>query len=86
MKDERKKMSPKLLEKTHLKTRSTRRRTTMPTRTGGRAPGQTRTGGRTAVLPTVHRADCTAVRHCGTTVRLLQLSLWSSLISIALLR
>ena len=61
--------------KSELKTRSTRRRTAVPTRTGGRASGQIRTVGRTVVHPTVRTFwnDYTAVHHYGTTVRLLQL-------------
>ena len=65
--------------------RSTHRRTVVPTRTGGRAPSQTRTVGRTAVRPTVRTFwnDCTEVRHYNTAVRALQLLLLSSFIFIA---
>ena len=57
----------------------------MPTRTADRAPSQERTVGRTAARPTVRTFwnDGTAVGHCNTVVRALQLLLLSPLIFIA---
>ena len=62
-----------------------RRSTAVPTRTVDRAPSQTRTVGRTVVLPTVRTFwhHCTVVCHYDTAVRALQLILLSSLIFMA---